>query len=209
MIRRKKKFFTFHSFPLLLILVIPFVTFAQDAQTNSKMKQQQFTEAKELNIVPSSTSSPNDFDFLEGRWKVHNRKLNERLNNSQSWSEFESTLHMRKTLHGTGNVENFYASFDGKPFEGMAVRLFNPATKLWTIYWIDTNNAVMDQHPVSGSFENGLGKFYAKDVFKGKEITVLYQWDARNPAQPKWAQAFSLDGETWEWNWEMVLKKTE
>ena len=173
------------------------------------MKQQQFTEAQELKIVPSSTSSPNDFDFLEGRWKVHNRKLNERLNNSQSWSEFESMLHMRKTLNGTGNVENYYTSFDGKPFEGMAVRLFNPGTKLWTIYWIDTNNAVMDQHPVTGSFENGLGKFYAKDVFKGKEITVLYQWDARNPAQPKWAQAFSLDGETWEWNWEMVLKKTE
>jgi hypothetical protein len=164
----------------------------------------------DLVITPSATSSSKDFDFLEGKWKVQNRKLRTRLSNSSDWEEFESTLHMKKTLNGMGNVENYYATFAGKPFEGMAVRLFSPQTKLWTVYWMDTGSMIMDQHPVTGSFENGLGKFYAKDSFNGKDIVVLYQWDATNPKQPIWSQAFSADnGQTWEWNWEMTLKKIE
>lgn len=163
-----------------------------------------------LNSKPSSTSSPNDFDFLEGKWKVHNRKLKDRLAGSTAWDEFESELHMRKTLNGIGNVENYYATLKGKPFEGMAVRLFNMQTKLWTIYWMDSNTGIMDEHPVTGSFENRLGRFYGNDLFNQTPILVLYQWDARNPEHPKWSQAFSPDnGKTWEWNWEMLLTKIE
>ncbi len=161
-----------------------------------------------LNIKPSITSSEYDFDFLEGKWKVHNRKLKERLNNCDVWNEFPSELHMRKVLTGLGNVENYYATLDGIAFEGMAVRLFNNATKLWTIYWMDSNGGTMDEHPVTGSFENGIGKFYTRDKFNGKEIVVLYQWNVSKPDQPIWSQAFSPDnGETWEWNWEMFLTR--
>ncbi len=172
--------------------------------------EQSTTLTGNLTIQPSATSSATDFDFLEGKWKVHNRKLKVRLNNSNEWDEFDSELHMRKTLAGAGNIENYYAVFDGKPFEGMAIRLFNTTTKLWTIYWIDGNGATMDEHPVTGSFENSLGKFYARDVFNEKEIVVLYQWDTTDPAHPKWSQAFSTDnGKTWEWNWEMILTGIE
>lgn len=165
-------------------------------------------EQKALNIVPSATSSQNDFDFLEGKWFVRNKKLKVRLNNSNDWSEFDSELHMRKTLNGLGNVENYYASFDGKPFEGQAMRFFNPQTRLWTIYWVDSGNPVMDLHPVTGSFENGVGKFYTKDTFNMQPIVVIYQWDVTNPEHPIWSQAFSVDdGNTWEWNWEMVLTR--
>jgi hypothetical protein len=172
------------------------------------MQSQTNSATKTLNIQPSATSSQNDFDFLQGKWQVHNRKLKTRLNNCKEWDEFESELHMRKTLTGIGNVENYYAVFDGKPFEGMAVRLFNRETRLWTIYWIDSNVGTMDEHPVTGSFENGIGKFYTPDIFNEKEIVVLYQWDSVNPQQPEWSQAFSTDnGKTWEWNWEMILTK--
>lgn len=174
------------------------------------MKKSNPAKTKALNIKPSATSSENDFDFLEGKWKVKNRKLKLRLSNSNAWFEFESALNMQKTLNGIGNVENYYATFDGKPFEGMAIRLFNPATKLWTVYWIDSNGGVMDEHPVTGSFKNGLGKFYARDIYRDKDIIVLYQWDATNAGQPKWGQAFSEDnGKTWEWNWKMILARIE
>jgi hypothetical protein len=190
---------------LLLIITVIIPTLAL-SQIDSKSEPLTFTKEMDLKVTPSSTSSQNDFDFLEGKWKVHNRKLKTILNNSNEWSEFESTLHMRKTLNGMGNVENYYATFDAKPFEGMAVRLFSPQTKLWTVYWMDTSRMTMDQHPVTGSFENGLGKLYARDTFNGKNIVALYQWDARNPKEPKWSQAFSADnGKTWEWNWEMKL----
>jgi hypothetical protein len=168
------------------------------------------TTAYKLAVAPSPTSSQHDFDFLEGRWAVYNRKLKLRLTGSNDWAEFESVLHMRKTLLGLGNVENYYATFNGIPFEGMAVRLFNPKTKLWTIHWIDSNNSFMDAHPVTGSFENGVGKFYARDTCNGQDIIMLYQWEAVNPSRPKWSQAFSTDeGKTWEWNWEMYLTKID
>ena len=63
---------------------------------------EQSTATTALHIKPSASSSEKDFDFLEGKWKVHNRKLKTRLNNSNDWSDFESTLHMRKVLKGIG-----------------------------------------------------------------------------------------------------------
>jgi hypothetical protein len=156
-------------------------------------------------IQPSATSSATDFDFLVGKWSVKNR----RFSNNQ-WIEFDAELHMRKTINGLGNVENYYSTFNGKPFEGQAVRLFNPQTKLWTVYWMDSNNPVMDAHPVTGSFENKLGKLYANDSLNGKPIIVLYQWDAADDKHPKWGQATSADnGKTWDWNWEMILTRIQ
>lgn len=197
-----------NNYLLFVVISMTFFSCIQDAKTNTSMETMQITNANELKIEPSGTSSEKDFDFLEGKWKVHNRKLKTRLNNSNDWSEFESALHMRKVLTGLGNVENYYATLEGQPFEGMAIRLFNRETKLWTIYWVDSNGGMMDQHPVSGSFYNGVGKFYAKDIFDCKDIVVLYQWDATKPSTPIWKQAFSTDnGKTWEWNWIMTLSE--
>lgn len=204
MIRSKK-------IPALLVLLLsaPFWAFSQNG-TDKKLEVKKTENSMELKITPSATSSPNDFDFLVGKWKVHNRRLNKILSGSNDWTEFESELHMRKTLNGIGNVENYYATFGGKPFEGQAVRLFNPRTKLWTVYWMDSSWGTMDEHPVTGSFENGIGKLYAKDTYGDKEVISLYQWDATDPKHPKWAQALSDDGgKTWEWNWEMTLTRIE
>lgn len=151
-------------------------------------------------LVSSGTSSKEDFDFLIGKWKIINRKLKVRLNNNNEWSEFEATSEMFKILNGLGNTDNFISNIDGRPFEGRTFRLFNPKTKLWSIYWAESNAGVLDV-PVIGSFEGSIGKFYAKDVSNGKEIIVLFQWDKTNPDKPVWSQSFSPDnGKTWEWN---------
>jgi hypothetical protein len=166
----------------------------------------QTTAKQVLEIKPSDTSSANDFDFLVGTWKVASRKLKTRLENCEDWIEFEATIETKKILNGNGNFETFKANLDDKPFEGAAVRLFNPKTRLWSIYWADSNFATLDENPVVGSFEGDVGKFLTKDAFAGKEITVLYQWEKTDPLRPIWSQAFSVDeGKTWEWNWYMRL----
>src|SRR5438552_16820363 len=43
-----------------------------------------FDEKGELKITASATSSPNDFDFLVGQWKMHNRHLNKRLESART-----------------------------------------------------------------------------------------------------------------------------
>lgn len=160
-----------------------------------------------LIITASPSSSKHDFDFYEGKWKLHNRKLKSRLDNCNEWIEFESTQEMHRVLNGIGNIDNYLASFDGVPFEGMSIRLFNPKTRLWSIYWADCNEGKLDP-PVVGSFEETVAHFFTKDVFKGKEILVAFRWDIRDKENPIWSQAFSENkGETWEWNWYMYFKR--
>lgn len=166
-----------------------------------------FDSKGELVITATETSSKHDFDFFEGKWLLKNKKLKSRLNNCTDWIEFESTQEMYRVLNGIGNIDNFLATFDGEPFEGMTVRLFNPKTKLWSIYWADSNEGKLDP-PVLGSFENNVGHFITKDTFNGKQILVLFRWDARDKNNPIWSQAFSEDnGINWEWNWYMFMSK--
>jgi len=161
----------------------------------------------DLIITPSITSSKHDFDFFEGKWKLHNKKLKSRLTHCTEWIEFESTQEMYIVLNGIGNIDNFLATFDGHPFEGMTIRLFNPKTKLWSIYWADSNEGKLDP-PVLGSFENNVGHFITKDKFNDKNILVVFRWDARIKDKPVWSQAFSEDnGKTWEWNWYMYMTR--
>ncbi len=163
----------------------------------------------ELIITASATSSAQDFDFYEGKWKLQNRKLKSRLSNCTEWTAFESTQEMYRVLNGIGNIDNFLATFDGKPFEGMSVRLFNPKTRLWAIYWADSNEGIL-QPPVFGSFENNIAYFFTKDNFNGKPILVVFRWDVRDQEHPIWSQAFSEDnGKNWEWNWYMYFSRFE
>lgn len=107
---------------------------------------------------------------------------------------------MYQILGGNGNIDKYTDTTSGKPYEGIALRLFNAKTKLWSIYWADNNSGKLDP-PVVGSFKNKIGHFFSKDTFKGNKIIVVFRWDVRNPNLPVWSQAFSADnGKTWEWN---------
>jgi hypothetical protein len=172
-----------------------------------------FDEKGELKITASATSPPNDFDFLVGKWKMHNRRLNKRLEGNNEWTEFDSYDENSKILSGTADVDTYSTTempgMEGKRFEGLTLRLFNPKTKLWSLYWVASNVGVLDP-PVVGSFENGVGHFFAKDTFKGKPIIMMFRWDARNKDGPIWSQAFSPDnGKTWEWNWYNVSERVK
>src|SRR6185503_10957094 len=98
-----------------------------------------FDAKAELEITASATSSQSDFDFLVGKWKMHNRRLNKRLADCKDWTEFESSDENSKILSGTGDMDTYYTTempgHEGKPFEGVTLRLFNPKTKLWSLYW--------------------------------------------------------------------------
>jgi len=168
--------------------------------TTIKIPALTFDSNGDLIIKASSTSSSKDFDYLIGNWKLKNRKLKSRLTNSAEWIDYESKVEMYQILDGNGNIDKYTDTATGKPYEGVALRLFNTKTKLWSIYWADSNSGTLDP-PVVGSFENKIGHFFCKDNFNGKKIIVVFRWDVRNPNLPIWSQAFSADnGKTWEWN---------
>lgn len=158
---------------------------------NIQLPALNFNTNRELIITASLASSKNDFDFLVGYHKVHHKKLKSRLNKCSEWIEFEGTQEMKKLLTGIVNVENHSMTIaEAEPVEGMALRLFNPATKLWSIYWADNIHGRLDT-PVIGSFENNFGHFFTKDTFNGKNILIGFQWDIKDKDNPVWSQAFS------------------
>src|SRR5258708_13045703 len=118
------------GYAFFLLSALCLAGYSQSIKTSVQIKGFKVARESQLEITPSVSSSENDFDFLQGKWKVVNRKLKTRLNNCTEWKEFESTLEMRKILTDYGNREQFLTFLDGKSFEAIAIRLFNKETQL-------------------------------------------------------------------------------
>jgi hypothetical protein len=158
-----------------------------------------------LAMRASKHSSQKDFDYLVGTWNIRNRTLKKPLAGSNDWDEFHATQECRKLLLGLANFDIFHAEFDGKPFEGLTVRLFDPQTRLWTIYWADSSAVRLDGGKV-GSFDGDTGEFLGREMVDGKDVIVKFHWDRSNPKAPVYSRAFSADeGRTWEWNWYSIF----
>jgi hypothetical protein len=145
----------------------------------------------------------NDFDFLIGDWRVHHRRLKERLAGNHDWIEFEGMCVMQKILGGAGNMDENFLDFPGGAYWAVTLRTYDAAKKQWSIWWIDGRNPSHLDPPVVGRFTDGVGTFYADDTFKGKAIRVRFLW-TNLTTKPHWEQAFSDDGgKSWETNWIM------
>lgn len=153
-------------------------------------------------------SGARDFDFLMGSWKVHNRRLRERLKGSSDWVEFAATCVARPLLGGLGNEDEYRTDY-WPGFIGMSFRFFNPATKQWAIYWADSLRGTLEP-PVYGTFDGDMAVFEGKDTHEGRPITVRFTWSRVTTVMPRWEQAFSSDGgKTWETNWVMEFSRPD
>ena len=146
------------------------------------------------------------FDFLQGEWIIHHRRLKERLVASDAWEEFDTPAVMHLILGGLGNVDQCRVTGDTF-FEGVSLRLFDTAVGLWRIYWIDSTGARLFP-PLTGSFTGAIGIFRGDDEHLGTPVKVMFRWNKTDPHQPTWEQAFSADnGRTWETNWLMHFRR--
>jgi hypothetical protein len=162
-------------------------------------------DAPRKDAAPANLAGVHDFDFLRGSWRVHHRKLKDRLVGSLDWVEFDGTCTMHTLMDGTSNVDDNVMNTPDGTYRGVGLRAFDPKTGLWAIWWLDSRmpGKPLDP-PVKGRFENGVGTFYSDDTLRGKPIRVRYTWSHITPESAQWEQAFSPDGgKTWELNWHM------
>jgi len=159
--------------------------------------------------TPVTLSGLHDFDFLIGSWRVHHRRLKERLAGSHEWVPFEGTCTMRPLMGGYGNVDDNFLDMPGGPYHGVGLRSYDPKTGQWAIWWLDGRMPFNDlDPPVKGRFENGVGMFYSDDTLRGKTVRVRYTWSHITPKSAHWEQAYSPDGgKTWETNWTMEFER--
>ena len=149
-------------------------------------------------------TTTSDFDFIFGTWTVHHRRLVKRLAGCTDWQTFGGTSRAWALLDGHGTVDDNTIDLPAGPYRAATLRGYDPATRQWSIWWLDGRMPGELGVPMVGSFEGGVGTFYADELFEGRPIRVRFLWTRTESASPRWEQAFSEDGgRTWETNWEM------
>ena len=166
-----------------------------------------------MNDSTQATDGRHDFDFFHGHWTIRNERLRERLVGSSDWEVFEATQRCEPILGGLGNVDDFVTDWgrpgSGQKFLGMTLRLFNPETRQWSLYWAGNHDGVLEP-PVVGAFKDGVGTFVGAAEHEGRPVLAKFTWDQISANAAHWHQAFSADGgKTWETNWHMWMRRID
>jgi hypothetical protein len=167
---------------------------------------QQSADSSKTSVQQTSTErdGQHDFDFELGRWKIHLKRLVHPLTGSTTWVEFDGTSVTRKVWNGRSQLEEFETdSPDGSHIEGMTLRLYDPQTHQWSLYWATNKSAVIGV-PTIGKFKNGQGEFFDTEPAgpNGRSVLVRFIWSNTATSMPHFEQSFSEDGgKTWEVNW--------
>lgn len=165
------------------------------------------TASTQVTTLPAAV---HDFDFMVGSWRIHNHFLKGRLRGSTEWIEYDAQYDLQLLLDGLGNIDRYKAVRDGKTINGMTLRLFNPETGEWSLYWADNIRAGILQPPMVGKFHGDVGEFFGPEEVDGKPVLCRFRWLKGNLNSPQWEQAFSADGgKTWETNWIMTFTREE
>jgi len=147
-----------------------------------------------------------DFDFLIGEWRVHHRRLHP---DRHEWVEFDGAASNHPLMNGATNIEEHELNAPDGAYHAVAIRSYDPKTEQWAIWWLDGRypSGPLDP-PVKGSFENGVGRFYADYTQDGKPMRVRFLWSNITPTSARWEQASSSDsGKTWATNWIMIFQR--
>lgn len=149
----------------------------------------------------SERDGQHDFDFEAGTWKIHLKRLVHPLTGSTTWLEYDGTSVTRKVWDGKAWLEEFETNGASGKVEGLTLRLYNPQSHQWSLYWANRKDGLLAQ-PTIGEFKNGRGEFYDQEPYDGRAIFVRYVWSDTKPNSAHFEQSFSSDGgKTWEVNW--------
>jgi len=143
-----------------------------------------------------------DFDFELGAWKFRVRKLANALSGGHRWVELDGTTKTCKLWNGRAQIEQMEVSGAGQSIEGMTLRLYDPQTRQWSLYWATSKGGTIGGPPNIGEFRNGIGEFYADDTYEGRHVLIRYVWSRITPDSAHFEQSLSDDGgRTWVANW--------
>jgi hypothetical protein len=186
-----KRIRTYLALGSLAVLLLPLGTLAQDNSGASRTTSQPTAER----------DGQHDFDPLIGSWKYHLKRRLHPLTGSTTWIELNGTGVCYKVWDGGAQLDTFEADGSTGHIEGLTLRLYNPQSHQWRLYWANSKIGILDP-PQVGEFKNGQGEFFAQDTINGKTILIRFVWTNMTTNSPHFEQSFSDDGgKTWEVNW--------
>jgi len=155
----------------------------------------------EAQMSDNERDGQHDFDPLLGSWKYHLKRRMHPLTGSNTWVEFDGTGVCYKVWDGGADLDTVELNGPAGHIEGLTLRVYNPQSHQWRLYWANRKVGVVDP-PQVGEFKNGVGEFYGQDTLNGKLIFIRFLWTNTNTGKPHFEQSFSDDGgKTWEVNW--------
>ncbi|MGH9441886.1 MAG: DUF1579 family protein [Thermoanaerobaculia bacterium] len=174
--------------PLAAVLIFAWLASPTSAETNEP-------------AAAAERDGQHDFDFDLGSWKIHLKRLADRMAGSHTWVDFDGTTVTRKVWDGRAQINEFEGDSAGSHIEGLTLRTYNPQTHEWSLYWANSKDGKVVV-PQVGKFTNGVGEFYAMDTWKGKSYLVRFLWTKTDTPVPHFEQSYSGDGgKTWEVDW--------
>src|SRR5712691_11449621 len=156
---------------------------------------------KSVQQPTSRRDGQHDFDFEIGRWKTHLSRLVHPLTGSTTWVQYDGTTVVRPVWNGRANLVELEADGPGGHFEGLSLRLYNPASHQLSLNFASSSTGVLAQ-PSIGEFKNERGEFYDQEALNGRAILVRFVIMPITVDSCRFEQAYSDDGgKTWEVNW--------
>lgn len=141
------------------------------------------------------------FDFEFGAWQAHVSRRVDPLTGSDTWVEYEGTSIVHELWDGRANLGELEVEGPAGRIEGLSLRLYNPATRLWSIRWANSRDGELGK-PMIGRFHDGIGEFYNQEMFGNQAVFVRFIFSEISEHSFRLEQAFSADGgKSWEANW--------
>jgi hypothetical protein len=158
-----------------------------------------------------------DFDFVIGDWKAHlRRRIDPKTGVTAStpgqgvWVDYYGISNHKKVLGTNANLEEFDVtdSKNNLHYKGQTLRMYNPASKQWSIYGLDLDKGEIAPSALTGNFTGKAGTFYHQEERGGRIMLVRYVWTDKGPKAAVMVQSFSPDGgKTWDANWICELSR--
>jgi hypothetical protein len=96
-----------------------------------------------LQLPTTERDGQHDFDFEIGTWKTHLSRLVHPLTGSTTWVDYDGTTVVRKVWNGRANLVELEADGPGGHFEGLSLRLYNPASRQWSLNFASSSAGTM------------------------------------------------------------------
>ena len=159
--------------------------------------------------APATRDGQHDFDFEFGRWAAKLSRRPRPLTGSNEWVAYEGSSVVHPLWQGKANVGELDVTGPAGRIEGITLRLYDPATRLWTIRFANSRDGELTPGLVGG-FSEGRGEFHDQETLEGRPICVRFIFSEVTRETFRFEQAFSADeGRTWEVNWAATFTRVD